>query len=762
MTDTFAKPYVETKSHNRRCVLKWAVPAAMAVMVTITAWILVGGTSIDVLHDPLAYSGDGLLILVMIKRVMEGTWLFHSNLMGAPFGSSLYDYPIPDSGSLFVLKWLGRMSGSPVVALNLYFLIGFPVNALSSYIVLRKLRVSTMLAFAGGFVFTMLPFHFERLGHLFYTWYFVAPVYVWYAFKMYRGEFALGSSTPHSLTTHVKYALILLALSCFGVYYSFFGVLTFFTAGMMRYFRTRSIKNLYSVGLAIAIVTFGIISNITPNLIDRFQHGVNHETAARSPVEAEIYGLKTVQLLLPRIEHRFKPLAKVTAKYSSTFPLVNENVTSSLGFIGSIGFIALLLSFFAPRIRQDERFYVLAAITLALLLFCSIGGFSALFAVLISPMIRAWNRVSVFIAFTSISATLLMIEQLLARNWARRHLARWTALAAVALCAFAVWDQTIPTCVSCLRVAANDFNSDTQFVAAIEKQVPKTSAIYQLPYVGFPEVPPVNRLAAYDPAIGYLDSKTLNWSWGAMKGRSADLFFRSLANEPVSFQIDVARRLCFSGIYIDRRGYADNGTAIETQIQQILGKPPMLTSANKQQIFFDLADENHPTCILPREMSPQQIMERAHLIVDESGVKYHATLSEGMDFTRAGTPDFLKGLDGLSGVENWGRWSDASISPAISLRFAHPLPTRFVLHLRVQGFGPNAGRPVQVTVGNEVQTFTPTWKPADYTLQFSIAEGVDLITIKPAQPTSPYDLGVSGDGRKLGLGLERLWIESSQ
>ena len=762
MTDTFAKPYVESTPHINRSVLKWGVPAALAVIVTITAWLLVGGTTIDVLHAPLTYNGDGLLILVMIKRVMDGTWLFHSNLMGAPFGSSLYDYPIPDSGSLFVLKWLGRMSGSPAVAFNLYFLIGFPVNALSAYIVLRKLRLSMMLAFAGGFVFTMLPFHFERLGHLFYTWYFVAPVFVWYAFKIYRGEPWSGSSTPHKLTTHVKYALVLLMLSCFGVYYSFFGVLTFFTAGLMRYLRTRSIKSLHGAAIAIAIVSFGLVLNVAPNLIDRFQHGVNHETAARLPIEAEIYGLKTIQLLLPRSGHRFEPLAKITAKYSATFPLVNENITSSLGFIGSIGFIALLLSFFAPRIRQDTRFYVLAAITLTLLLFCSIGGFSALFAVLISPMIRAWNRVSVFIAFTSITATLLMVEQLLAHDWARRHPARWTAIAAVALCAFAFWDQTTPPCAPCLRGTSNDFDSDTQFVAAIEKQVPRNSTIYQLPYVGFPEVPPVNRLAAYDPAIGYLESKTLNWSWGAMKGRSADLFYRSLAAEPVSFQLEVARRLCFSGIYIDRRGYADNGIAIETQLQQILGKPPLFVSANQQQVFFDLTGDKQPICTLPQNMTPEQIMERADLAVDESGIRYHATLSDGMDFSRAEMPDFLAGLNGLSGAEHWGRWSDALVSPAVSLQFVKPLPDHFVLHLRAQGFGPNAGRPTQVTVGDETQTFLPASEPADYALSFSNRHGANQISIKPVQPTSPSDLGINSDGRKLGLGLRRMWIESSR
>ena len=759
MTDIFAKPFVETRLHSTRPALKWGVPIALIVVSMITGWWLTGGPSLD-LNVPLINQGDGLLILIMIKRVMEGTWLFHSDLMGAPFGSYLYDYPIPDSGSLFVLKWLGKIFGSAGVALNLYYLLGFPLNALSAYVVLRKLRVSTILSFAGGFIFTILPFHFERLGHLFYTWYFSAPVFIWYAFKIYRGEFATNADKPRSRISYIKTTLTLLALSCFGVYYSFFGVLTFITAGIMLYGKTRSVQSVYGAILAVAIVTFGIVANVTPNLIDRVQNGANHETAERSPIEAEYYGLKTVQLLLPRIGHRFPPFAKVTGKYSSTFPLVNENVTASLGVVGSVGFLALLFSFLAPRTRQDERFFVLAAITLALLLFCTIGGFSSLFAVLITPMIRAWNRVSVFIAFTSIAATLLLVQQLLAREWLQNNLTRWTVVITTALCAFAIWDQTTPPCVACLNDAGEGFRQDEQFVASIEKQVPKGSAIYQIPYVAFPEVAPVNKLDNYEPGRGYLGSDTLRWSWGGIKGRPGDLFFRALATEPIERQIEVAHRLCFSGLFLDRRGYADGGSAVEAQLQQILGKPA-LVSATKQQVFFNLIDDQHPPCTLPVGMTPEQIMERANLVVDESGVQYHATLADGIDFSHSGLPDFLKQLDGLSAVEPWGRWSDASLDPSIRVKFAHPLPAHFVLHLRTQGFGPNIGKPTQVVVGDEVQSFIPTPGPTDHTLSFNNPKGVDLVTITPAQPTSPKDLGMSADARKLGLGMERLWIETS-
>src|SRR6185436_9351069 len=72
------------------------------------------------------------------------------------------------------------------------------------------------------------------------------------------------------------------------------------------------------------------------------------------------------------------------------------------------------------------------------------------------------------------------------------------------------------------------------------------------------------------------------------------------------------------------------------------------------------------------------------------GMAYDATLAQGIDFTRAGYPRFLKEVQGVSGEESWGRWTDANLSPTARLRFASPLPKTFTLELRASGLGPNA------------------------------------------------------------------------
>lgn len=99
-----------------------------------------------------------------------------------------------------------------------------------------------------------------------------------------------------------------------------------------------------------------------------------------------------------------------------------------------------------------------------------------------------------------------------------------------------------------------------------------------------------------------------------MKGRAADLFFRALAEAPLERQIEVARRIGFSGIYIDRRGYADGGAAIEAELTRLLGGPPDLISDNKQQIFYELTRNGAAVAPVPAGLSVDQIITRAGFV----------------------------------------------------------------------------------------------------------------------------------------------------
>jgi phosphoglycerol transferase len=377
-------------------------------------------------------------------------------------------------------------------------------------------------------------------------------------------------------------------------------------------------------------------------------------------------------------------------------------------------------------------------------------------------LIRGWNRASVFIGFTSICAALLLIDAWLNK---RRNSVIGATVISCALVAFSIWDQTGPVCADCIKVNHDQFKDDAEFISAIEKLLPAGSAIYQLPYVRFPEPPLVPsgpytlaHMEPYDQARGYLQSKTLSWSYGAIKGRRADLFFRALAQEPIALQVEVIGRMGFSAIYLDRRGYADSGTAVETQLKRALGAEPLLISKNGNQVLFDLRPSQRVRP-LPAGSSMEQIMQRARFVVDAQGFRDDTTLQQRIDFSRAGSPDFVAKVDGLSGPENWGRWSDADVSPDVELKFTRPLPEHFVLHLRVQAFGPNAGKPVRVLVGAQEQAFVPSSTIGAFSLYFDNTTGSNTIEIHPPQPVSPRALGIGSDDRRLGVGLHSLSIE---
>jgi phosphoglycerol transferase len=115
--------------------------------------------------------------------------------------------------------------------------------------------------------------------------------------------------------------------------------------------------------------------------------------------------------------------------------------------------------------------------------------------------------------------------------------------------------------------------------------MPAGAAIFQLPLMAYPESPPVNELGDYELFRGYLHSSTLRWSYGAIKGREASQWQRSVFALPIEMSMAQIRARGFSGIYLDRRGFRDN--TAETALRSLLG-PPMV-SEDGRLLFFDMS-----------------------------------------------------------------------------------------------------------------------------------------------------------------------------
>jgi hypothetical protein len=134
---------------------------------------------------------------------------------------------------------------------------------------------------------------------------------------------------------------------------------------------------------------------------------------------------------------------------------------------------------------------------------------------------------------------------------------------------------------------------------------------------------------------------------------------------------------------------------------------------------------------------------------------YRLTTQLVIDFRDSDTALFA--AQGLSGIESFGRWSDAD---EVVLHMTEPLPASASLLLTAAAYGPNAGKPFIATLGDEQQTFTLTDTAQIVHIQFHNPAGLETLHISIPAATSPHALGLSSDERRLGIALSNLQIEA--
>jgi phosphoglycerol transferase len=127
-----------------------------------------------------------------------------------------------------------------------------------------------------------------------------------------------------------------------------------------------------------------------------------------------------------------------------------------------------------------------------------------------------------------------------------------------------------------------------------------------------------------------------------------------------------------------------------------------------------------------------------------------------VDFRVKDYPADVASVSGISGHEPAGRWTDGA---SAVVQFKKALPSTFQLKLQTfAAFGPNAGIPIVVRAGSVQKEFTVTKPNQLFLLDFEGVANADRIEFVIPKPTSPKDLAMSEDARKLGLGLVSLAI----
>ena len=136
----------------------------------------------------------------------------------------------------------------------------------------------------------------------------------------------------------------------------------------------------------------------------------------------------------------------------------------------------------------------------------------------------------------------------------------------------------------CIRDSAWD--SDDVFMHGIQRDLGSDAAVFELPYVFFPEAGFIVGTGPYDQVRGWLHADSLRWSWGSVRGREGD-WQGALVRLPAPEALDALTAVGFTGLMIDRAGYADHGAGIEADYTSTLGQEPRV-SPDGRLLFYDL------------------------------------------------------------------------------------------------------------------------------------------------------------------------------
>lgn len=542
---------------------------------------------------PLFYEGDANFHGMLIKGVLERGWYYESPLLSAPAGQQFRDFPMPDNLHLVIIRALGVVVDSYAVAMNVYYLAGFALTAFVTTFLLRRLHFTAIVSVAIGILYALAPYHFSRnQNHLFLATYWTVPFGMYLAMGVLghvplfeRRPGMTGAASWFTWTTSASIGMAVLVASGSG-YYGVFTALLLGTATVAALAQRRGPSVVPGLVL-MGVVLITMLVNLAPHLLQTSLKGGNEQSVVRSPGSGEYYSLKLTRLILPIQEHRVAPLASLAERYVRDFPLPSESHSlGTLGAVGLVGIIWALIVALARRDRSsDERAVALILFTVTALLVATPGGFSSLIELLATPILRGWNRLSIFIMLFGLMFVGLLFDKL----WVTSSRNRRPALATLCLLvtAFGVWDQTSDRFRPAYASNRDEFLSDREFFGRLEAVLPPGSMVFQLPAMEFPEAGPVNAMDDYDHLRGFLHSDQLRWSYGGIKGRTSADWPVRLDDEPAFLILPKLAAVGFSGIYIDRQGYADRAAQLERELSSLIGAEP-LVSRNARLSFFDM------------------------------------------------------------------------------------------------------------------------------------------------------------------------------
>ena len=417
------------------------LPGRNEVAYAVAAMALASAAAVVVLETwrayfnaPFAYRDDSILNLMLVKSVLENSWYLENSRLGAPLGQELYDFPVANGDHLNVVLFriLGLVTDEPAAVLNLFYLLTFPLVALTAFLVMRRLGISAAGALVCSVLYALLPYHFLRgETHVFLSAYYAVPFAAYLIVAVLTGEplFARRSGTRRGVlafasarTLATLGMCLVVAASSGSFYYAAFSILLLGAATLLRFGVTRRLRAL-ATGGGVRGDPLRAQRVATPRPRSRMSSDTvairKWVTASRSRASTTAFGSRSSSF--HSTADRFEPFANAGGgpatvgrpRPGSTSRRPRLQLSGRCGPLGFLGLIGVTLASAIGGAGRRPPPVLVAAGVAAILAFliATMGGISSLIG-LVYPQLRAWNRLSIFIAFFALIAVAIALDRI--------------------------------------------------------------------------------------------------------------------------------------------------------------------------------------------------------------------------------------------------------------------------------------------------------------------------------------------------------------
>lgn len=563
-------------------VLILMVATATLLIVLMQLW------NMDI-NIPIKYDGlDETSMLTNAKMFKEQLWCMSTNRLGAPFGTQYYDFSsnVLHNVDLITLKLFAILSNNAVVAYNLTFFSTFFITVIISYFVMKELKLSNWVAMCASLTFSFLPYLFIRgtYHYVLTTCYFI-PLSVLLCIWAYEKEDILVLNKQFFRNKR-NWLVILFAflIANNGIaYYPFFTCYLLGLTALSKTIKTKKIKSMVKPIIMVALICFFMFLDLASIFIYNLQHGSNKAAIVRGGfVETEMFGLKIAQLFLPVDGHKIPILTKIIDYYNTTAPAVNENVSAYLGIMGICGFLFLCIILLSKKTAENSRLILLSELNIFMVLLGTSSGLCTIFSIAVSDLLRAYNRISIYIGFVCILAFAIGVDRIY-----RKYKKKWIIVIGILFTLFCIVEQYPVIYRPTYELNASNYNSDEKFVSKLESQVSTGAMVYQLPYHEYPEGGTVYLMYDYQLFTGYIHSKNIKWSYGSIKGRDTDDWNKNIASLEIPKMVEKLKDQGFEAIYIDRRAYEPGPLEdLENSLKSVLNEDAVISDDGNLSYFL--------------------------------------------------------------------------------------------------------------------------------------------------------------------------------